>query len=210
MNRAPVCTGAATTPSAQRRHSGGSSGLCDCHRGAHGGDHTASTFDAESLSSSTSHQHLQITASAETAAITPPNAVFGAPHDSSAETSVSAQEQQAARPCRGDLEEQIPLDSSLTRGLGNKACVICFDDLGDHVMVPCGHGGYCHSCSKKMCSGSAPPFSHKHGHMCPLCMTPVDAVVKVFLDTPKDHASSAECVVKCVVTPIRAWKAPRR
>ena len=92
-------------------------------------------------------------------------------------------------------------EGSTTNRLGKHACVICYDRHGDHVMVPCGHGGYCRSCAKKMCSGKAPPYSHTHGHMCPLCMTPVDAVVKVSLDTPKGQSCAAVCSMKCQLMP---------
>lgn len=63
------------------------------------------------------------------------------------------------------------------------ACVICFEREGDHVLVPCGHGGYCHKCAHTL---------HTHpaaSRLCPICRAGLSAVVKVPLDTPVGSAT---------------------
>ena len=74
-----------------------------------------------------------------------------------------------------------------------KVCVICCDALGDHVMVPCGHGGYCGRCARDMCTGRAAPHDPAAGHLCPVCRAPVKKVVKVPLGTPVGQWTSASC-----------------
>jgi hypothetical protein len=54
-------------------------------------------------------------------------------------------------------------------------CVICFEGAGDHVVMPCGHGGYCQPCAHKV-------FVRAPGQ-CSICRAPIEAVVKVSLDT---------------------------
>lgn len=56
------------------------------------------------------------------------------------------------------------------------SCVICFEDLGDHVMMPCGHGGYCRHCAHKLYV--RPP------NLCPICRSRLNSVVKVSIDAP--------------------------
>lgn len=56
------------------------------------------------------------------------------------------------------------------------SCLICFEELGDHVMMPCGHGGYCKHCAHKLYV--RPP------NLCPICRASLVSVVKVSLDTP--------------------------
>ena len=59
------------------------------------------------------------------------------------------------------------------------ACMICFENEADHVLLPCGHGGYCGTCSHTLlCSG--PPTVR----VCPMCRTPLFAAVCVPVDTP--------------------------
>lgn len=79
--------------------------------------------------------------------------------------------------------------------VSEKECVICYDDVGDHVMVPCGHGGFCGRCAKDMCSGHAAPYTEEGGHVCPVCRAPVDTVVKVSLSTTIGERSNAECAL---------------
>jgi hypothetical protein len=83
--------------------------------------------------------------------------------------------------------------SNSFRELGDRACVICFDGVADHVMVPCGHGGYCGSCAERVCAGHVTPYNKKVGQICPVCRTPVEAVVKISLDTRKGQSSPAVC-----------------
>lgn len=56
------------------------------------------------------------------------------------------------------------------------SCVICFEELGDHVMMPCGHGGYCRHCAHKLYV--RPP------NLCPICRSRLSSVVQVSLDAP--------------------------
>ena len=56
------------------------------------------------------------------------------------------------------------------------SCVICFEEVGDHVMMPCGHGGYCRHCAHKLYV--RPP------NLCPICRSRLHSVVKVSIDTP--------------------------
>lgn len=73
---------------------------------------------------------------------------------------------------------------SVSANVSERECVICCDAVADHVMVPCGHGGFCGRCAKDMCTGTAPPYTEEVGHVCPVCRAPVDYVAKVALDTP--------------------------
>jgi hypothetical protein len=62
-----------------------------------------------------------------------------------------------------------------TQGLG-KACVVCFDHVGDHVFLPCGHGGYCSTCCLALCK--------QHSRLCPVCRACINIIVYVADDTP--------------------------
>lgn len=64
---------------------------------------------------------------------------------------------------------------------GECSCVICYDGAADHVVLPCGHGGYCRSCAVKVFV--RPPSQ------CPVCRERLKAVVKVSLDTPIGESS---------------------
>lgn len=75
------------------------------------------------------------------------------------------------------------------------ACVICFERVGDHVLLPCGHGGYCGTCASSVFSGPAPT------RLCPLCRAELTKVVQVQLSTPigaavevSDESSQARAV----------------
>jgi hypothetical protein len=75
----------------------------------------------------------------------------------------------------------------------DKECVICYDGVGDHVMLPCGHGGFCGKCAEGICTGCA--SSAVRAHACPVCRVPIDSVVKVSLGTDIGECSSAECAL---------------
>ena len=87
--------------------------------------------------------------------------------------------------------------------MDEKECVICYDALGDHVMVPCGHGGYCGRCAKGMCTGRAAPHDATAGHLCPVCRAPVEKVVRVHLGTAVGHWTSASCKLVVAKLPPR-------
>lgn len=55
-------------------------------------------------------------------------------------------------------------------------CVICYEGYGDRVMLPCGHGGYCQTCARRLFLRS--PM------LCPICREPLRGVIKVAIDTP--------------------------
>lgn len=57
------------------------------------------------------------------------------------------------------------------------ACTVCFEQEGDHVMVPCGHGGFCGGCAHKLLSQASP------ARRCPLCRVQLTSIVKVPVDT---------------------------
>ena len=56
-------------------------------------------------------------------------------------------------------------------------CMICYEQIGDHVLLPCGHGGYCGSCAHKLLSHAAPK------RLCPLCREILAAVARVPMGT---------------------------
>ena len=44
-----------------------------------------------------------------------------------------------------------------TQGLEKgTACVICMEMEGDHVLLPCGHGGYCGACARTLLAREEP------------------------------------------------------
>lgn len=57
-------------------------------------------------------------------------------------------------------------------------CVICFEEPGSHVLLPCGHGGYCSSCARTLLSL---PLASR---LCPVCRTGLKTIADVSLDTP--------------------------
>ena len=66
-----------------------------------------------------------------------------------------------------------------TCGLPTDAvCVICYEREGDHVLLPCGHGGYCGGCAHRLLK--YPPSSR----LCPVCRAKLGGVAKVSLATP--------------------------
>lgn len=60
-------------------------------------------------------------------------------------------------------------------------CTICFERMGDHVLLPCGHSGYCGGCAQSLFRSSAEGISCGQ---CPVCRAPLTAVVRVPVDTP--------------------------
>ncbi|KNC53806.1 uncharacterized protein AMSG_09528 [Thecamonas trahens ATCC 50062] len=58
---------------------------------------------------------------------------------------------------------------------GDDLCVICFDAPRSAILVPCGHAGVCPACSQRMALVSSA--------RCPLCRSPVDAVVGIVAAT---------------------------
>jgi Zinc finger, C3HC4 type (RING finger) len=65
---------------------------------------------------------------------------------------------------------------------GESACLICFESEGDHVLMKCGHGGYCTVCAHKLFV--RPPS------LCPSCRGPLTGVVKVDLGTGVGDSSA--------------------
>ena len=70
------------------------------------------------------------------------------------------------------------------------ACVICFESEGDHVLMPCGHGGYCGACAQTLLK------HRKAKRVCPMCRTTLSAVAKTDIATPVGQQSE---VLKCSV-----------
>lgn len=55
--------------------------------------------------------------------------------------------------------------------------MICYETIGDHVLMPCGHGGNCHACAQKLMT------QHPRMRHCPICRAKITSVCKVALDT---------------------------
>ena len=58
------------------------------------------------------------------------------------------------------------------------ACTICYENEGDHVLLPCGHGGYCGECAHTLIT--LPPAQR----LCPICRSELQIISKVQLSTP--------------------------
>ena len=58
------------------------------------------------------------------------------------------------------------------------SCVICFENIGDHVLLPCGHSGYCNTCSRALVA------STRSSKSCPVCRTQVTMATRIPVDTP--------------------------
>ena len=66
-----------------------------------------------------------------------------------------------------------------TRGLlRDTICVICMDKEGDHVLLPCGHGGYCGGCAHTLLKQA------RRTRLCPICRAALRAAARVHLSTP--------------------------
>ena len=66
--------------------------------------------------------------------------------------------------------------STTTDSSGEGTCVICLENPADRVLIPCGHGGYCGPCTKKIWESGV--------KLCPVCRCDLVAVVRVPVDTP--------------------------
>ena len=77
-----------------------------------------------------------------------------------------------------------------TQGLKkDTACVICMSSEGDHVLLPCGHGGYCGDCARTLLSHEEPnPTS-----VCPMCRCEVTTIARVHLSTPVGCQGDVSC-----------------
>lgn len=94
-----------------------------------------------------------------------------------------------------DAESDLEAD---TCGLNaDTACLICYEREGDHVLVPCGHGGYCQQCAHKVLTN---PIATR---LCPICRAGLSAIVKVSLDTPMRGQAKvlASCLAACAPRP---------
>ena len=77
------------------------------------------------------------------------------------------------------LSRAGPTDSMHVDTCGLKkgeACTLCYEEQGDHVLVPCGHGGFCGGCPYRLLS------QHTPQRACPLCRNQLTSIVKVPLD----------------------------
>lgn len=99
-----------------------------------------------------------------------------------------------------------PAEGAVAMPPSDEKCVICFDAAGDHVMVPCGHGGYCGACAKEMCTGRSAPHDATAGHLCPVCRAPVEKVARVYLGTALGYWCNARCAL--VVAPPLSGRPP--
>lgn len=62
--------------------------------------------------------------------------------------------------------------------LQDTACYVCFDNEGDNVFLPCGHGGCCGMCARQI-------LSQPHqSRLCPVCRAYIAAVAQIHLTTP--------------------------
>ena len=60
------------------------------------------------------------------------------------------------------------------------ACVICMENEGDYVLIPCGHGGYCGACARTLLTLGEP----KSTGVCPICRGDITSAVQIHLSTP--------------------------
>lgn len=75
------------------------------------------------------------------------------------------------------------------------ACVICMENEGDYVLIPCGHGGYCGACSRTLLTLGA----SKSTGVCPICRGDITSAVQIHLSTPigaEGHVFDAAVVVQ--------------
>lgn len=74
-------------------------------------------------------------------------------------------------------------------------CNICFENEGDHVLLPCGHGGYCHTCAHQLLASRA------IARTCPMCRAPLTSIAKVSLNA---KIGEQACVLRAfAVSPIQ-------
>lgn len=67
--------------------------------------------------------------------------------------------------------------------------MICYDNIADHVVLPCGHGGYCGTCASKVFK--------KPSQVCPVCRGALSAIVRVPVDTPIGQRAHVLVVHAC-------------
>ena len=78
-----------------------------------------------------------------------------------------------------ELENAKSTADEDSRGLPSEsACVICYEREGDHVLLPCGHGGYCGGCAHTLLKHPPP------SRLCPVCRAQLGGIAKVHLGTP--------------------------
>lgn len=76
----------------------------------------------------------------------------------------------------------------------SNACSRCMEQEGDHVLLPCGHGGFCGTCAQEIFKPPEKRSPENSGRsiggdsaacgQCPVCCAPLTAVVQVPVDTP--------------------------
>lgn len=57
---------------------------------------------------------------------------------------------------------------------GLPTCVVCLEDPGNMVLLPCAHGGVCDGCSTRIAQNRASGGAH-----CPHCRTPIETLVMI-------------------------------
>ena len=83
----------------------------------------------------------------------------------------------------------MPLSGGGQGARSDAACMICFEKTADHVMIPCGHGGYCAACASKL--------FHSKGQPCAVCRGRMSAIVRVPVDTPVGRRARVVPVHAC-------------
>ena len=98
-------------------------------------------------------------------------------HGHGALRSVAPSESAYACPCGAARREVvIEMASASNVAVSNEdeddgLCIICFEHTADHVLLACGHGGFCRLCALKLLV--RPP------HHCPTCRTLLEGAVRV-------------------------------
>lgn len=77
-----------------------------------------------------------------------------------------------------------------------QTCAICMENQENAVFMPCGHGGFCHSCAHKV-------LSTVGRNKCPLCRAAVQEVVTYDPDTPPQlNADGHEVITSTTVATV--------
>lgn len=76
-----------------------------------------------------------------------------------------------SRPQRA-LEVDVETASNAENGLPQ--CVVCLDEIGNMVLLPCAHGGVCEECTTRIVQNRA--FGGAH---CPHCRSAISTIVKL-------------------------------
>jgi len=74
--------------------------------------------------------------------------------------------------CLKNLELQKTEIQKTLADRKKETCVICLIGPRSHVLIPCGHKLFCGECSDAL--------SHNSQHVCPICRTNIQQVLKVF------------------------------